>query len=62
MGESFLAFSLDEIVNDVAIHEYFFSRYNEAPIAKEDREKTTIITEWDLMHTKSRHLGKGMHL
>ena len=36
MGESFLAFSLDEIVNDVAIHEYFFSRYNEAPIAKED--------------------------
>jgi hypothetical protein len=41
----------DEIINEVAGHEFYsftdeFSRYNQAPIAKEDQPKIKFVSEF----------------
>jgi hypothetical protein len=41
----------DEIINKVVGHEFYsftdgFSGYNQVPIAKEDQEKTTFVSEF----------------
>jgi hypothetical protein len=50
MTDPFLMPFVDEIINEVVGHEYYsftdgFSSYNQVPITKEDKEKTTFVFE-----------------
>lgn len=52
MIDSFATMFAVEIINEVASHECYsfrdiFFGYNQVPIAKEDREKTTCVTDFN---------------